>query len=78
MSDMVLGMVGQKWPKNVGHHLLTFPILKYFWSDINIVYVIAHGLRTPNKGINEINLKIWPDVADKIYFGCNLKFGSGS
>ena len=28
-----------------------------------------HGLRTPNEGINQRNLKIWADVADKIYFG---------
>ena len=26
-----------------------------------------HGLRTPNEGINQRNLKIWADVADKIY-----------
>ena len=24
-----------------------------------------HGLRTPNEGINQRNLKIWADVADK-------------
>ena len=28
-----------------------------------------HGLRTPNEGINQRNLKIWTDVADKICFG---------
>ena len=28
-----------------------------------------HGIRTPNEGINQRNLKIWADVADKIYFG---------
>ena len=27
------------------------------------------GLRTPNEGINQRNLKIWGDVADKICFG---------
>ena len=27
----------------------------------------AHGLRTPNEGINQRNLKIWADVADKLY-----------
>ena len=31
--------------------------------------VVAHGLRTPNEGINQRNLKIWADVADKICFG---------
>ena len=28
-----------------------------------------HGLRTPNEGINQRNLKFWADVADKICFG---------
>ena len=37
-----------------------------------------HGLRTPNKGINQRNLKIWADVADKICFGRTKKSGSGS
>ena len=31
-----------------------------------------------NKGINERNLKIWADVADKICFSRTIKFGSGS
>ena len=26
----------------------------------------VHGLRTPNEGIDQRNLKIWADVADKI------------
>ena len=29
----------------------------------------VHGLRTPNEGINQRNLKFWADVADKICFG---------
>ena len=31
----------------------------------------THGLRRPNEGINQRNLKIWAnaDVADKICFG---------
>ena len=29
----------------------------------------AHGLRTPNEGINQRNLKFWANVADKICFG---------
>ena len=28
-----------------------------------------HGLRTPNVGINQRNLKIWAHVAVKIFFG---------
>ena len=27
-----------------------------------------HGLRTPNEGINQRNLKFWADVTDKICF----------
>ena len=30
----------------------------------------AHGLQTPNEGINQRNLKIWANVADKICFSC--------
>ena len=30
---------------------------------------ILHGLRTDNEGINQRNLRIWADVADKICFG---------
>ena len=37
-----------------------------------------HGLPTANEGINQMNLKIWADVAVKICFGHTLKFGSGS
>ena len=29
----------------------------------------GHGLRTPSEGINQRNLKIWADAADKICFG---------
>ena len=36
---------------------------------VNALHGIFHGLRTPNEGINQINLKIWADVADKICFG---------
>ena len=37
----------------------------------------AHGLRTPNEGINQRNLKFLADVADKICFGRTYKFGIG-
>jgi hypothetical protein len=30
---------------------------------------LEHGLRTPNEGKNQRNLKIWADVAVKICFG---------
>ena len=34
-----------------------------FWGPF------VHGLRTPNEGIKQRNLKIWADVADKICSG---------
>ena len=34
-----------------------------------VLKIFKHGLRTPNEGINQRNLKIWADVADKICFG---------
>ena len=40
-------------------------------------YAFTHGLRTPNEGINQRNMKIWVDVADKICFCHTLKFGIG-
>ena len=30
---------------------------------MSIVHAPTHGLRTPNEGINQRNLKIWADVA---------------
>jgi hypothetical protein len=30
---------------------------------------LEHGLRTPNEGINQRDLKNWADVADKICLG---------
>ena len=34
------------------------------------MYRVVHGLRTSNEGINQRNLKIRANVADKICFGC--------
>ena len=39
--------------------------------------VSEHGLRTPNEGRNQRNLKFWANVADKICFGRIYKFGIG-
>ena len=40
-----------------------------FDSEIYITYrVLKNGLRTPNEDINQIYLKNWADVADKICF----------
>ena len=46
-------------------------------SSILFGYEAQNGLRTPNEGINQRNLKIWAGVADKICFGRNYKFGIG-
>ena len=37
-----------------------------------------HGLRTPKEGRNQRYLNNWADVAEKIWFGRTLQFGSGS
>ena len=37
-----------------------------------------HGLRTSNGVMNQRDLKIWVNVADKICFGCTKKFGNRS
>ena len=37
-----------------------------------------HGVRTPIEDVNQRNLKIWANVADKISFGRTWKFGSRS
>ena len=42
---------------------------KSFGHSKSIFDVKNHGLRTPNEDINQRNLKIWADVADKICFG---------
>ena len=44
--------------------------ISFFRDDCYIRNVTAHGLRTPNEGINQRNLKIWANGADKTCFGC--------
>ena len=34
---------------------------------------INHGLWTPNEGINQRNMKIWADVADKTALGVDFR-----
>ena len=38
---------------------------------------LCHGLRTPNEGINQRNLKIWADVADKNALAVPKNLGVG-
>ena len=40
-----------------------------WWVTIIPFYGFRHGLRTPNEGINQKNLKFWADVADKMNVG---------
>ena len=48
------------------------------WTKFSISgHCVCHGLRTPNEGINQNNLKFWADVADKICFSRTYKFGIG-
>ena len=42
-----------------------------FFTDPNKKLYYSHKLWTPNEGINQRNLKIWANVADKICFGRN-------
>ena len=37
--------------------------------NLIMIYDFAHGLRIPNEGINQRNLKIWANETDKICFG---------
>ena len=65
-------LVNQKWEKLVWQQKWNCSP-KYFWfyngqkqnlpASMTFYY---HGLRTTNEGINQRNLKIWVDVADKI------------
>ena len=42
---------------------------KLFRCQKHASHAVLHGLRTPNEGINQRNLKFWADVADEICFG---------
>ena len=61
------------WPLTRGNFILpqAFFLLQRALGFIVVVrsYVDAHGLRTPNEGINQRYLKNWAEVADKICFG---------
>ena len=45
-----------------------FAKIKFFCA-VCIIHVCSHGLRTPNKGINQRYLKNWAEVVDEICFG---------
>ena len=45
-------------------------VLSRVEKNMKIISKCTHGLRIPNEGINQRNLKIWADVADKICLGC--------
>jgi hypothetical protein len=48
---------------------------KYFFQ-VNLLYW-KRGLQTPNEGINQRNLKIWADVADKYALAVLKNLGVG-
>ena len=53
------------------HHQLNYETKTclQIWRTAIFVDTHGYGLRTPNEGINQRNLKFWADVADKICFG---------
>ena len=40
-------------------------------------YAHVHGLQTPSEGINQRNLKLWAEMADKICFDRPKNLGLG-
>ena len=63
---------GSNLPKNVPNRYPELYSPKEKMLRIFLAHLLgdwSHGLRTPNEGINQRNLKIWTDVADKICFG---------
>ena len=81
------GFLIRKWPRNTPQsqmpkHICLPLLAKTFFFDlclhcVSVFRGYTHGLRTPNEGINQRNLKFWADVADKICFGHTYKFGIG-
>ena len=55
---------------NCTHFYLDFFLVTLVLICEIIAYEFKHGLRTPNEGLNQRNLKIWANLADKICFGC--------
>ena len=46
------------------------------WKE-DIMNTTSHGLRTPNEGINQRNLKVWADVAEKTPLSVTKDLGLG-
>ena len=82
MSIVGNRVIGKKVGKSLMKNILLELIFKQKWTSgwpfpqNSTTNVCVHGLQTPNEGINQRNLKIWADVADKICFGHTLKCGS--
>ena len=53
------------------------PTMMDWLRSISDTVTLTHGLRTPNEGMNQRNLKLWANVVDKICFGSTYKFGIG-
>ena len=75
-----MGGVGIFWqkktPKAKSIQVTTFTV-KHVDMFTGKLYICRHRLWTPNEGINQINLKIWADVANKICFGLPKNIGVG-
>ena len=46
-------------------YIMQLAFVESIEKTVTVVDSKYHGLRTPNEGINQINLKIWANVADK-------------
>ena len=49
-------------------YIMQLAFVESIEKTVTVVDSKYHGLRTPNEGINQINLKIWANVADKKCF----------
>ena len=52
-------------------YIMQLAFVESIEKTVTVVDSKYHGLRTPNEGINQINLKIWANVANKVCFGSN-------
>ena len=74
LEDLELYQIKNSLVKDQGQLMRDFSTEEWVCK---IPHTCIHGLRTPNEGINQLNLKIWANVADKICFGRTIKFGIG-
>jgi hypothetical protein len=66
LEDLELYQIKNSLVKDQGQLMRDFSTEEWVCK---IPHTCIHGLRTPNEEINQYNLKIWANVADKICFG---------